>query len=159
LPYCESTYLYLYHTGLPRHELPNVQDVDSTSDIVENNVLNDCALPVKIFDESLLDKVLLKIFRSIVQRQIDFKSSTKGIKGLLEEGRYYMLSTDGRNVTNQHLFVKKTLEILLTPIMPPFYRLFMSGIVPSIENNDPQWYNSINYNAIIPLILLYYKAC
>ena len=94
---------------------------------------------MKQFDESLLDKILLKIFRSIVQRQIKFKSSTNGIRGLLEEGRHYMLSDDGRNVTNQHLFVKNTLGTLLTPILPPFYRLFMSGYIPSIENNDPKW--------------------
>ncbi len=75
--------------------MPNVQDIDSTLDIIENNVLNDCALPLKQFEESILDKILLGIFRSIIHSQIGFKSPTSGIKGLLEEGRYYMLSEDG----------------------------------------------------------------
>ena len=132
--------IFFKHIGLSRRDLPNVQDIDSTLDIIENNVLNDCALPLKQFEESILDKILLGIFRSIVHSQIGFKSPTSGIKGLLEEGRYYMLSEDGRNTTNQHIFVKNALGALLTPIMPPFYRFFMSGFVPSIENNDPKWY-------------------
>jgi len=27
----------------------------------------------------------------------------------------------------------------MTPFLPPFYRLFMSGLVPSRERGDPQW--------------------
>ena len=53
-------------------------------------------------------------------------------------GRHYMLSKEGTE-TNQHTFVKNTLSGLMTPFLPPFYRIFMSGIVPSSENGDPEW--------------------
>jgi hypothetical protein len=33
----------------------------------------------------------------------------------------------------QHAFVKNTLRSLMTPFLPPFYRLFMAGLVPSGE--------------------------
>jgi hypothetical protein len=49
-----------------------------------------------------------------------------------------MLSKEGTE-TNQHIFVKNTLSGLMTPFLPPFYRIFMSGIVPSFENGDPEW--------------------
>ena len=61
-----------------------------------------------------------------------------GIKGLLEEGRYYMLSPKGTS-TNQHTFVRTVLGRLLTPVLPPFYRIFMAGIIPCKANNDPDW--------------------
>lgn len=35
--------------------------------------------------------------------------------------------------------MKNSLAALFTPAMPPFYRLFMSGIVPSVEGGDPVW--------------------
>ena len=31
----------------------------------------------------------------------------------------------------------------MTPFLPPFYRLFMSGIVPSDERKDPKWLVSL----------------
>ena len=27
----------------------------------------------------------------------------------------------------------------MTPVLPPFYRIFMGGIVPSRERGDPAW--------------------
>jgi len=54
------------------------------------------------------------------------------------QGRHYMLSPEGTE-QNQHSFVKRTLAGLMTPLLPPFYRLFMSGIVPSTQRGDPQW--------------------
>jgi len=49
-----------------------------------------------------------------------------------------MLSPEGTE-DNQHKFVKNTLAGLMTPFLPPFYRIFMSGIVPSAERGDPEW--------------------
>ena len=34
---------------------------------------------------------------------------------------------------------RATLAHLMTPALPPFYRLFMGGLVPSPERGDPQW--------------------
>lgn len=39
----------------------------------------------------------------------------------------------------QHEFVQRVLGKLLTPALPPFYRLFMSGIIPSADRGDPAW--------------------
>jgi hypothetical protein len=133
-----------FGSRIPRNELPNVQNVpypnypSSSSLNPEGNFVNDCQLSNKVFRESLLDKVLLSIFRGIVRKEINWKSNTRGIKGLLEEGRHYMLSEEG-TPANQHRFVKNSLAGLLTPVMPPFYRLFMSGIIPSKDNKDPEW--------------------
>lgn len=55
-----------------------------------------------------------------------------GIGGLLEEGRTYMLAEEGTPHAQQRMVIN-TLGFLMTPLLPPFYRLFMSGLVPSIE--------------------------
>lgn len=146
---------------IPRNELPNLQDLppkttvkggktisdDATSTISlvvpppDSNMqgmVADCVLPNVTYSESLLDQALLAVFRSIVQKEIQWRSDTKGIKGLLEEGRHYMLSPEG-TPDNQHAFVRRTLGALLTPFLPPFYRIFMAGIVPSLERGDPPW--------------------
>ena len=138
---------------IPRAELPNLQEVplggSSTSGdnnpevgaavlVVDSDLTPDCIVPNVTFDDSILDRALLSIFRSIVQKEVGFKSDTRGIRGLLEEGRHYMLSPEG-TPENQHVFVRRALAALLTPVMPPFYRLFMAGIVPSRERGDPQW--------------------
>jgi len=39
----------------------------------------------------------------------------------------------------QQLAVLNTLKRLMTPVLPPFYRIFMGGIVPSSARGDPQW--------------------
>lgn len=131
---------------IPRNSLPNVQGVaypNYPKPMAANgDLVPDCILPDVKYSESIVDKVLLNIFRRIVRREINFKSSTKGIRGLLEEGRHYMLSEEG-TPENQHKFVKNTLAKLMTPALPPFYRLFMAGIVPSAERGDPDWLVSI----------------
>lgn len=132
---------------IPREDLPNLQDIEapvaisSSTPIQENTeigLIADCTLPNTTFTESLLDRVLLSIFRGLVQKEISFKSEKQGITGLLAEGRHYMLSSEGTEL-NQHTFVKNVLAGLMTPFLPPFYRLFMSGIVPSAERGDPEW--------------------
>lgn len=132
---------------IPREEFPNLQNVplpDSRWALsVENGteLVDDCILPKVSYQESLLDKFLLNIFRKLVQREIKFVSKKDGILGLLEEGRYFKLSPEGQinDSVNQHQFVKSVLGGLLTPILPPFYRIFMAGIIPSAERGDPQW--------------------
>ena len=135
---------------IPRDELPNLQDVpyfnyqgysgmESNGISMSGELISDCALPNITYSESPLDKVLLYIFRDLVRKEIQWRSNTPGIKGLLEEGRHYMLSPAGAIAENQHAFVRRTLGALLTPVLPPFYRIFMAGIVPSQERGDPEW--------------------
>jgi hypothetical protein len=133
---------------IPRIDLPNVQDIPllneqslSASDLISSQIIDylpDCSLPNITFSESPLDVLLLSIFRGIVQKETGWKSGIKGIKGLLEEGKHFMLSING-TAENQHQFVRNTLSQLMTPFLPPFYRIFMSGIIPSEQKNDPNW--------------------
>ena len=123
---------------IPRNELPNLQQLQPPPAAVSAGEVPDCPLPDKAFDESPLDVLLLGIFRGIVQRETGYKSPVKGIKGLLDEGKTYMLSPEG-TPENQHAFVRRTLAQLMTPVLPPFYRIFMSGLVPSQARGDPQW--------------------
>ena len=114
---------------------------DQTMDIssLGINLIQDCALPNVTYVESPLDVLLLGIFRGFVQKEVSFKSETTGIRGLLEEGKHYYLSELGSVTENQHAFVRRTLGALLTPFLPPFYRVFMSGIIPSSDRGDPKW--------------------
>lgn len=129
---------------IPRKDLPNLQNVpyfnyDKVSEftLVEDQAVNvndflikDCALPNATFAESPLDVLLLGIFRNLVQKEVNFKSNTPGIRGLLEEGKHYYVSELGAVTENQHAFVRRTLGALLTPVLPPFYRIFMAGMIP-----------------------------
>ena len=144
---------------IPRSELPNLQSVElptkTTKDYPREQVnsrgdIPDCALPKQIYYDNPLDKLLLTLFRGKVQQEVNYKSTVPGIKGLLEEGRHYMLSDEG-TPENQHAFVRNTLGWLLTPALPPFYRIFMSGIVPSKERNDPDWLVSLTDSIISSL--------
>ena len=140
---------------IPRSELPNRQEValstsfgstvstsistSSSSYITDDSsTIADCKLPNKTYTDSILDKLLLSYFRKCVQDEVKFQSPQRGIRGLLEEGRHYMVSPEG-TPENQQRFVRKVLGRIFTPILPPFYRIFMSGIVPCKENNDPGW--------------------
>jgi hypothetical protein len=140
-----------YSDKIDRNEFPNLQDVPiRLSDLKfsqkpDTDLVNDCILQNITFSESLLDKFLLSVFRKYVQEEIKYVSLSPGIRGLLEEGRYYMLSEEGTPY-NQHKFVRTVLGRLLTPFMPPFYRLFMAGYVPSMEKGDPKWLvSSVDY--------------
>ena len=140
---------------IPRDEYPNLQGISlptrsddrSTQSAVssemngDESLVDDCELSPQAYSESLLDRSLLFVFRRLVQREIGFRSNKPGIQGLLEEGRHYKLSEEGRadDSANQHRFVRRVLSSLLTPVLPPFYRIFMSGIVPSAANGDPEW--------------------
>ena len=41
----------------------------------------------------------------------------------------------------------------MTPVMPPFYRLFMAGIVPSAARGDPAWLAELTESVISALPL------
>lgn len=143
-----------------RSDFPNVQDIkyqypvinvnnaaNTTLEAVLENAIPDCALPNKPIKESPIDIILMYFFRKIVQFEVGYKSDHPGIKGLVHEGRHYFQSQEG-SPTNQHAFVKRALTALLTPVMPPFYRLFMAGVVPSKANNDPEWLVDIISNLV-----------
>lgn len=140
-----ATASFLSPSRIPRQELPNVQDipynnkdqtVPSTALVDVNGVplVPDCELDNVEFDDSLLDKLLLYIFRSLVTEHTGGVTSDKeGINGLLEQGRTFMLQK-GQTPEAQHQMVYNTLKSLMTPILPPFYRLFMSGIIPKVNS-------------------------
>jgi len=105
-------------------------------------VVKDSPLPEVEFSESPLEKFLLMIFRNVVRSEMggDIKSSKGDISGLLEEGRAFMLDKERGNdpvkgKENQVAMVRRTLQRLLTPIMPPFYKIFMSAEVPDFPEN------------------------
>ena len=43
------------------------------------------------------------------------------------------------DAATQTAVVKAVLLDLMTPVLPPFYRLFMGGYVPSLDRGDPAW--------------------
>jgi len=98
----------------------------------------DCELEAVEFKDSLLDKLLLSIFRDLVTENTGgVTSSKKGNEGLLEQARKYMLQP-GQTPEAQHMMVRKTLGGLMTPVLPPFYRIFMSGIIPKSVGGE-EW--------------------
>jgi len=136
-----ATASFLSPSRIPRLQLPNVQDVpigeqDDTpvSPIVEDGqtLVADCELEDMKFNDNLLDKTLLSIFRKLVVKNTGGVSSDKdGIEGLLDQGRTFMLQP-GQTAEAQNKMVYDTLGDLMTPVLPPFYRIFMSGIVPKL---------------------------
>ena len=155
-----TTAEFLSPNRVLREELPNIQDVmyndssakaaaadnvviassSSTSSPSSNVIIGgagvplvpDCELQDLSYTDSPLDKLLLYIFRTFVAEYtgLSRQDDIPGIKGLLAQGREYM--TLGTQPTDQHDMVKNTLGKLMTPILPPFYRIFMSGIIPKI---------------------------
>ena len=135
-----ATASFLSPSRIPRMELPNLQDVPfdkdavAAADISEEGLalVADCDLDDLKYQDSILDKLLLKIFRNLVKQNTGGVASDKaGIDGLLEQGRSYMLQP-GQTAEAQHKMVRETLRGLMTPVLPPFYRIFMSGIVPNL---------------------------
>jgi len=124
---------------IPRQELPNLQDIPYpelvfavSSNPSENDIslVPDSPLSSMEYTESILDKILLKIFRNLVEKNTGgIRSDQQGIAGLLEQGRTFMVQ-EGQTPEAMHRMVYDTLGGLMTPYLPPFYRIFMSGIVP-----------------------------
>jgi len=139
-----ATASFLSPSRIPRRDLPNVQDVplDKTLPVASNQieldgqtVVEDCTLEDMKYQDNLLDKLLLKIFRDLVTENTGGVTSPKaGIQGLVEQGRTFLLKP-GQTPEAQHKMVRDTLGGIMTPVLPPFYRIFMSGIVP-IEKED-----------------------
>ena len=136
-----ATASFLSPSRIPRAQLPNVQDVpyDKNRDPINAGVdekgvplVADCELESVEFKGSPLDKVLLSIFRKLVTENTGGVTSDKpGLQGLCEQGRTFMLQP-GQTPEAQHKMVYDTLGGLMTPVLPPFYRIFMSGIVPKL---------------------------
>jgi hypothetical protein len=137
-----ATASFLSPSRIPRSELPNLQDVPIDKNAVapsdnlksEDGVplVADCELDNMRFEESALDKVLMFAFRSLVTKNTGGITSDKqSIEGLLEQGRTFYLK-EGQIPEAQHKMVSDTLGGLMTPVLPPFYRIFMSGIVPEL---------------------------
>jgi Beta-carotene isomerase D27-like, C-terminal len=140
-----TTATFLSPSRIPREKLPNVQDVPmSATRSTENSppvsgsltpqgdlLVPDCELDDLEYHDSPLDTILLRVFRDLVEQNTGGIASDKpGIAGLLEQGRNFML-LPGQTSDAQHEMVRKTLGGLMTPFLPPFYRIFMAGIVPS----------------------------
>jgi Beta-carotene isomerase D27-like, C-terminal len=136
-----ATASFLSPSRIPRKQLPNLQDIPldlsfMSPQYVESGLVPDCSLESVPYDESILDQVLLQIFRSLVTKNTGGLTSNKsGIDGLLEQGRTFMLQPNQTDDA-QHRMVRDTLRGLMTPVLPPFYRVFMSGIVPSIFGTE-----------------------
>lgn len=139
-----ATASFLSPSRIPRKQLPNVQDVpmekESTQDpkqqIMEDGIpiVADCKLDNVEYNESPLDALLLSIFRKLVTKNTGGITSDKsGIDGLLEQGRTFMLLPN-QTADAQHEMVYNTLGGLMTPVLPPFYRIFMSGIIPKLDS-------------------------
>jgi hypothetical protein len=79
---------------LSRSELPNRQDLgiaSVASSVRADGLVDNCALANVTATPSPLDAALLWVFRKKVQEEIGWASTTAGLDGLVEEGRYYML--------------------------------------------------------------------
>ncbi|GKY91068.1 hypothetical protein MPSEU_000079600 [Mayamaea pseudoterrestris] len=140
-----ATASFLSPSRIPRKQLPNLQDIpyckpnDSVTPaaIDENGVplVADCELKEMEYRDNILDTALLNIFRKLVKRNTGGVTSSKpGIDGLLDQGRTFMLQPNQTSEA-QHKMVYDTLGGLMTPVLPPFYRIFMSGIVPKIGSD------------------------
>ena len=151
--------------NIPRDELPNRQDVplrpfdsglrnrDSPSEsealvdgLNADGLVPDCALQDKQMGENAAEAGLLEITRNIYAEETGVaRVPEKGIRGLLEEMRRYMLSPRGASPEAQQEVLIRTLRVLMTPVLPPFYRIFMGGIVPAYDPDDrriganPKW--------------------
>ena len=140
-----ATASFLSPSRIPRAQLPNVQDVPMDKNAVEPAKLTsedgaplvpDCELEDMQYNDSPLDKLLLNIFRKLVAKNTGGVTSEKpGIEGLLDQGRTFMLKP-GQTPEAQHKMVYDTLGGLMTPVLPPFYRIFMSGILPKIGSDS-----------------------
>ena len=137
-----ATASFLSPSRISRLQLPNLQDVVIDKNAVPKNyeveedgsvpLVDDCELEDLAYKDNLLDVVLLAIFRKLVESNTNgVTSDKKGILGLVEQARIFMLEP-GQTAEAQHTMVKDTLAGLMTPVLPPFFRIFMSGIVPNI---------------------------
>ena len=149
--------------NIPRRELPNRQDVplrtfdpnprregsgtQAQDAAAADGLVPDCILVDQPMGENVLEAALLSITRDIYASEtgVPHDKSKEGIRGLLAEMRTFMLSPEGVAPVSQQEVLVRTLRTLMTPFLPPFYRIFMGGIVPSYNPEDtrvgadPKW--------------------
>ena len=96
--------------------------------------------------ENAAEGLLLSVTRDIYAHETGVtRTPQSGIRGLLEEMRSYMLSSRGAAPEAQQEVLLRTLRTLMTPFLPPFYRVFMGGVVPRHDpadarvGADPKW--------------------
>lgn len=131
-----ATASFLSPSRIPRSELPNIQDVPYDATYEANSLqedglelVADCELEDIEFQESLLDNLLMYVFRRKVRTNTGgVWNDKKGNDGLLDQARTFMLQ-EGQTSEAQVKMVRDTLFQLMGPIVP-IYRFFMSGIVP-----------------------------
>mmetsp|Transcript_21845 Transcript_21845/g.64429 ORF Transcript_21845/g.64429 Transcript_21845/m.64429 type:complete len:427 (+) Transcript_21845:38-1318(+) len=149
---------------IPRDELPNRQgvplracdpdprrrDSGSGEPLVEGlnaeGLVPDCALEDVPMGENPLEAVLLETTRNIYAGETGVsRNPERSIRGLIDEMRRFMLSAEGVAASSQQEVLVRTLRTLMTPVLPPFYRIFMGGLVPrhdpgdSRVGADPKW--------------------
>jgi Beta-carotene isomerase D27-like, C-terminal len=144
-----ATASFLSPTRIPRNQLPNVQDVPLAKGVPVGSkqfnldgqlVVQDCQLDDMKYNDNLLDKLLLNIFRTLVTENTGGVTSSKeGILGLVEQGRTFLLQP-GQTPEAQHKMVRDTLAGLMTPFLPPFYRIFMAGKIPGTNTQLGPWF-------------------
>jgi hypothetical protein len=146
--------------NIPRRELPNRQDVplrecdpnprrpSRRTAILDDDeeLIADCVLEDEAMGENPLEGALLEVTRNIYAGETGVSRTQEGgIGGLIDEMRRFMLSAEGSSPDAQRLVLVRTLRTLMTPYLPPFYRIFMGGIVPKHDPSDtrvgadPKW--------------------
>ena len=131
--------------GVPRDHMPNLVRVAAPVVVAapagDEPLVADCALPNATFADSPLDSFLLKVTRDFYAEETPgpaYRSERRGILGLMDEMRVLMFDEAG-DAAAQTETVRLVLLDLMTPVLPPFYRLFMGGFVPSAARGDPAW--------------------
>lgn len=137
---------------IPREALPNIQEIphpecrdkDSTAtielDYLGRELVADCTVEDVVMGENPIEAAILELTRNIYSEKTGIpRSSSKGIIGLIDEMQSFMLSPHGADPKVQQERLVQTLYTLMTPVLPPFYRLFMGWKVPSLAAGDPEW--------------------
>ena len=107
----------------------------------DEGLVGDCVVANATFVETPVDAFLLAFTRdryAVHSPGRVFRSSRGGVLGLLDEMRVLMFDGAGDAATQSRVVVQ-VLKDLMTPVLPPFYRLFMGGLVPSTDRGDPRW--------------------
>ena len=119
--------------------LPSTRPPEYDRDGLE--LVPDCIIPETPVQENWPEAVLLYVTRNIYANITGTprRKDLPGIPGLVEEMRTYMLSPQGSHPQQQQQVLLHTLLVLMTPILPPFYRIFMGWKIPSLAAQDPPW--------------------
>jgi len=134
---------------VPRSEFPNLQNVPVAAPLPAaaggDGLVPDCHLPDATFVDSPLDSFLLKFTRDRYAEHTpgpSYRSNRPGILGLLDEMRALTLDEAGTDDA-QAALVHRILLDLMTPALPPVYRLAVAGFLPSEARGDPKWLSDL----------------